>query len=85
MPESLARTRVDIHHVHVPKIHYVRVAYSASLPQGEEGILTVRESLCNVDAETASAWCFEDESWCLVLDSACPCSLVGALLVLVML
>jgi hypothetical protein len=27
--------------------------------QGEEGILTVRESLCNVDAETASAWCLE--------------------------
>lgn len=29
--------------------------------KGEEGILTVRESLCNVDAETASAWCLEDE------------------------
>ena len=36
--------------------------------QGEEGILMVRESLCNVDAETAGAWCLEvsdlrDVSW----------------------
>ena len=30
-----------------------------SLSQGEEGILMVRESLCNVDAETAGAWCLE--------------------------
>ncbi|CAK9040744.1 Meiotic expression up-regulated protein 10 [Durusdinium trenchii] len=29
--------------------------------KGEEGILSVRESLCNVDAETAGAWCPEDE------------------------
>ena len=29
--------------------------------QGEQGILAVRESLCTVDAETASAWCLEDE------------------------
>ena len=29
--------------------------------KGEEGILMVRESLCNVDAETAGAWCLEDE------------------------
>ena len=29
--------------------------------EGEEGILQVRESLCNVDAETAGAWCAEDE------------------------
>ena len=28
--------------------------------QGEEGILSVRESLCNVDAETAGAWCPEE-------------------------
>mmetsp|Transcript_52676 Transcript_52676/g.94935 ORF Transcript_52676/g.94935 Transcript_52676/m.94935 type:complete len:261 (+) Transcript_52676:2-784(+) len=29
--------------------------------KGEEGIVHVRDSLCNVDAESAGAWCPEDE------------------------